>query len=319
MKVCRICTAVLGEEECCSICGAPSQEPVKAPTPDVGHAQPLPDLHDSDGSCLVCGIPLRGEICEMCGSAKIGVREKKLEFRCPFCEEVVDPNATHCPHCSVDYVSREKEKDLDYKCPVCGEVASLLEDECSGCGAKIWLDFESERSSVPRFLCPMCGEEVDPESQNCPKCGAGIWVGEEGAKETAEAAIGSASTDIAEEMSRAPADLARAEVVLVSAKEAFEKGDYLAANRAANLSVEIAKTTVLQTKIFQDAVGRAQSKITYLEGKGGDTSDAIELLKRAVKVKRTGNIRGAVRLAIKSRIKAEESVPGPRLSDIDVK
>jgi hypothetical protein len=115
-----------------------------------------------------------------------------------------------------------------------------------------------------------------------------------------------------------PSNLARAEVVLVSAKEAFDSGDYLAANRAANLSAEIAKTTVLQTKIFQEAVRRAQSRITYLDEKGGDTSDAIDLLKRAVKVRQTGNIRGAVRLAIKSRIRAEEAVPAPMLSEIDL-
>jgi predicted RNA-binding Zn-ribbon protein involved in translation (DUF1610 family) len=319
MKVCRICTAVLGDEESCPICGAPSKAPEKPSNPTLGQVQELPDQEDSDGSCLVCGVPLVGEICEMCGSPRISLREEVLEFRCPFCEEIVDPNATRCPHCGIDYVSKDKEKDLDYRCPVCGEVATLLEDKCSSCETEIWLDFESERSPVRRFLCPMCGEGVSADSQTCSKCGAGIWVGEEDAKESAEAAIGSASTDIAEEVLKTPADLGRAEVVLVSAKDAYEKGDYLAANRAANLSAEIAKATVLQTKIFQDAVRRAQSKITYLEGKGGDTSDAIELLRRAVKVKRTGNIRGAVRLAIKSRIKAEESIPGPRLSDIDLK
>ncbi|MCK4455542.1 MAG: zinc ribbon domain-containing protein, partial [Thermoplasmata archaeon] len=167
-------------------------------------------------------------------------------------------------------------------------------------------------------LCPMCGEEADSESKTCPECGAGIWVGEEDARESAETAIDSASTSIKEEMSKEPANLDRAEVVLVSAKEAFDNGDYFAASRAANLSTEIAKTTVLQTKIFQEAVRRAQSRITYLDEKGGDSSDAIDLLRRAVRVKQTGNIRGAVRLAIKSRIRAEEAVPAPRLSEIDL-
>lgn len=278
----------------------------------------MPQHDESEESCLVCGIPLRGEICEMCGSPRMSVKERELEFRCPFCEEPVDPNATRCPHCGIDYVSREKEKDINYRCPVCGEVASLLEDRCSGCGTDIWLDFESERRSIQRFLCPMCGEEADPESKTCPECGAGIWVGEEDARESAETAIDSASRSIKEEMSKEPANLDRAEVVLVSAKEAFDNGDYFAASRAANLSTEIAKTTVLQTKIFQEAVRRAQSRITYLDEKGGDSSDAIDLLRRAVRVKQTGNIRGAVRLAIKSRIRAEEAVPAPRLSEIDL-
>lgn len=254
----------------------------------------------------------------MCGSPRMSVKDKELEFRCPFCEEPVDPNATRCPHCGIDYVSREKEKDINYRCPMCGKVASLLEDKCSSCGIEIWLDFESERRSITKFLCPMCGEEIGPDSETCPKCGAGVWIGEEDVKESAAAAIDSASTSITEETSKVPSNLARAEVVLVSAKEAFDSGDYLAANRAANLSAEIAKATVLQTKIFQEAVRRAQSRITYLDDKGGDTSDAIDLLKRAVKVRQTGNIRGAVRLAIKSRIRAEEAVPAPMLSEIDL-
>lgn len=318
MKVCRICTAVLGDEEFCPICGAPSLEPEKGAHQFATRVEQLPELDESTESCLVCGIPLVGDICEMCGSPKMGVKERELEFRCPFCEKSVDPNATRCPHCGIDYVSREKEKDINYRCPVCGEAASLLEDKCSSCGTGIWLDFESERRSITRFLCPVCGEEVGPDSEACPKCGAGIWAGEEGVKESAAAAIDSASTSIADERSNVPSNVARAEVVLVSAKEAFDSGDYLAANRAANLSAEIAKTTVLQTKIFQEAVRRAQSRIIHLEEKGGDTSDAIDLLRRAVKVKRTGNIRGAVRLAIKSRIMAEEAVPAPRLSEIDL-
>ncbi|MCK4366828.1 MAG: hypothetical protein KAW84_02635, partial [Thermoplasmata archaeon] len=289
MKVCGICTAVLGDEESCPICGAPSREPKKGSHPIAVQVEQLPQHDESEESCLVCGIPLRGEICEMCGSPRMSVKERELEFRCPFCEEPVDPNATRCPHCGIDYVSREKEKDINYRCPVCGEVASLLEDRCSGCGTDIWLDFESERRSIQRFLCPMCGEEADPESKTCPECGAGIWVGEEDARESAETAIDSASRSIKEEMSKEPANLDRAEVVLVSAKEAFDNGDYFAASRAANLSTEIAKTTVLQTKIFQEAVRRAQSRITYLDEKGGDSSDAIDLLRRAVRVKQTGN------------------------------
>ncbi|MCK4949217.1 MAG: zinc-ribbon domain-containing protein [Thermoplasmata archaeon] len=318
IKVCRICTAVLGDDEFCPICGTPSREPKKGSRPSVPRAEPLPEFDESTGSCLVCGIPLRGGICEMCGSPRMSVKDKELEFRCPFCEEPVDPNATRCPHCGIDYVSREKEKDINYRCPMCGEVASLLEDKCSSCGIEIWLDFESERRSITKFLCPMCGEEIDPDSETCPKCGTGVWIGEEDVKESAAAAIDSASTSITEETSKVPSTLARAEVVLVSAKEAFDNGDYLAANRAANLSAEIAKTTVLQTKIFQEAVRRAQSRITYLDEKGGDTSDAIDLLKRAVKVRQTGNIRGAVRLAIKSRIRAEEAIPAPMLSEIDL-
>ncbi|MFQ6128506.1 MAG: hypothetical protein ACE5QW_06350 [Thermoplasmata archaeon] len=273
---------------------------------------------DSTGCCIVCGIPFEGQICEMCGSPKIEVKEKRLEFRCPFCEKAVDPNATSCPHCGIDYVNRESEKDINYRCPVCGKVVSLLEDRCASCGTRIWFDFESEKKSISRFLCPLCGEEVDPEWKTCQECGSGIWIGDEDIRESAAAAIENASASIEREKSKAPADLARAEVVLITAKEAFNNGDYFAANRAANLSAEIGKSTILQTKIFQEAVRRAQSKITYLQKKGGDTSDAIDLLRRAVKVKRIGNIRGAVRLAIKSRIKAEDAVPSPRLSEIDL-
>ncbi|MFQ5909420.1 MAG: hypothetical protein ACE5IJ_01710 [Thermoplasmata archaeon] len=318
MKVCRICTAVLREESLCPICGAPSAEPKKKLSLPVPVEQ-LPILaEDSTGNCVVCGIPREGQVCEMCGSPRIEVRDEVLEFRCPFCQETVDPNATRCPHCGIDYVNREREKDINYKCPVCAEVVTLLEDGCPGCGAGIWFDFETEKKTISRFLCPVCAEEVDPGSETCTNCGSGIWVGDEDIKESAVAAIENASTSIREEASKAPADFARAEVVLISAKEAFRGGDFLAANRAANLSAEIAKTTVLQMKIFQEAVRRAQSKITYLEKKGGDTSDAVDLLRRAVKVKQKGNVRGAVRLAIKSRIKAEEAVPSPRLSDIDL-
>jgi predicted RNA-binding Zn-ribbon protein involved in translation (DUF1610 family) len=319
MKVCRICTAVLKEEEFCPICGASSEEPEKDTRSfaiDVAEF-PAPS-EDASGSCVVCGIPIQGQICEMCGSPTIEVKEETLEFRCPFCEGVIDPNATSCPHCGIDYVNREREKDLNYRCPVCGKVASLLDDRCSSCEAKIWLDFETARKSIFRYLCPVCGEDVDAEWERCPRCQSDIWVGDEDIRESAATAIESASTSIKVEKSKIPTDLGRANVVLVTAKEAFDNGDYFAASKAANLSADIAKSTVLQTKIFQDAVRRAQSKITYLQKKGGDPSDAIDLLRRAVKVKQTGNIRGAVRLAIRSRIKAEEAVPAPRLSEIDL-
>lgn len=319
MKVCRICTAVLKDEEFCPICGASSKEPRKDARSFAADVAELPALSEDTGeSCIVCGIPLRGQICEMCGSPRIEVKEETLEFKCPFCEGVIDPNATRCPHCGIDYVKRETKMDLNYRCPVCGEIASLLDDRCSSCEAKIWLDFETARKSIYRYLCPMCGEDVEPEWERCPRCQSDIWVGDEDIKESAATAIESASTSIKTEKSKIPSDLERARVVLVSAKEAFDNGDYLAASKAANLSAEIAKSTVLQTKIFQDAVRRAQSKITYLQKKGGDSSEAIDLLRRAVKVKQTGNIRGAVRLAIKSRIKAEEAVPAPRLSEIDL-
>lgn len=319
MRVCRICTAVYGDEEMCPICGAPSAQPKKDRQHTQVGVEPLPaPTEDSTAMCLVCGSPLEGQACEMCGSPRIEVKEKEIEFRCPFCDEIVDPNATKCPHCGIDYVNRERERDVNYRCPVCGVVVSLLEDRCSSCGTAIWLDFETERKSISEFLCPMCNREVGPELSTCPDCGSNIWVGDEGVRESAVAAIESASTRIDEELSKVPSDLARAEVVLISARESYESGDYLSATRAANLSAEIAKTTVLQMKIFQDAVRRAQSKITHVEKKGGDTTGAIDLLRRAVRVKQTGNIRGAVRLAIKSRIKAEESVPAPRLSDIDL-
>ncbi|MEE9506494.1 MAG: zinc-ribbon domain-containing protein, partial [Thermoplasmata archaeon] len=162
MKVCRICTAVLGDDEFCPICGTPSREPKKGSRPNAPRAEPLPEFDESTGSCLVCGIPLRGGICEMCGSPRMSVKDRELEFRCPFCEEPVDPNATRCPHCGIDYVSREKEKDINYR-------------------------------------CPMCGEEIDPDSETCPKCGVGVWIGEEDVKESAAAAIDSASTSITEE------------------------------------------------------------------------------------------------------------------------
>lgn len=312
MKVCRICTSVVGDEETCPICGASTSVPVK----NVASAPVEADLpsFDDEGACAVCGIPLEGDVCDMCGSPRMETGTRDLTFRCPFCSEPIDPNATSCPHCGVGYVDREKEKDIDYKCPVCDEVVSLMDDKCSSCGTAIWLDFEAEKKAISSFKCPTCDEVVSPDMKTCPNCGSGIWVGDEDLKESAEKAIEEASAN----MQTVSADLGRAEVVLVSAKEAYESGDFLSANRAANLSAEIAKSTRLQTKIFQDAVRRAQNMITSVKKKGGDTSDAIDLLRRAVRVKQTGNLRGAVRLAIKSRIRAEEAVPTPRLSDIDL-
>lgn len=319
-QTCKHCGVELDENLVCPLCGEVFREdfkeskviPARKPFPSTELAQ--------EGNCQVCGYVLTEEStsCPMCGSPLIQEDEVSQEYRCPVCEEPMDMDSTECSRCGVNLEGEEERVELQFKCPVCQEIMQVDDQECSNCGTKIWLDLGEEIRRIEEYRCPMCDERVEEDSDKCPSCGADVWMRDEDAlKEEATTRIEEAETQMEIEREETDSDLANAVKFLTVAREAYEMSDFGRAARCASLSVDLARSAGMQKRILSDAIHRAERMVTLVGEKGGDVLQAKELLDASKEEVGRGNVRKALKMAIRGKVLAESSIPQEAVLMID--
>lgn len=317
---CKHCGVDLDENMVCPLCGESYGLAVKKST-TIPTTKPFPSTDLAhEGSCQVCGYVLTEESasCPMCSSPLIQEGQQTQEYRCPVCEEPMDMDSTECSRCGVNLEGEEERVELQFKCPVCQEVMQVNDQECSNCKARIWLDLGEEVRRLEEYRCPVCDEGVEEDSEKCPSCGADVWMRDEDAlKEEATNKIEEAETQIDIEKEETDSDLANAVKFLTVAREAYEMSDFGRATRCASLSVDLARSAGLQKRVLMDAMHRAEKMVTLVGKKGGDVLQAKELLEASKEEVGKGNVRRALKMAIRGKVLAESSIPQEAVLMID--
>ena len=268
---------------------------------------PLPGA----GACAVCGfaLPEGAAACEMCGAPPRPPRPPEEVLRCPFCSREIAPEATRCPHCGVDFLGSDRAAELRIRCPVCESPADADAVTCASCGTTLFAEAEPEAPPPAVVRCPTCGQEATEDDAACARCGRTLWhlveetwrklVGEHLEKAAVELHIGE---------TEAWADLDPARALLGYAEAALAAKRFPQALRAAKAAAEAAQGARVQVKIFLDAYRTATARITEARESGADPGSCGTLLELAVGARTRKHFRTAVRMAIRARICAEESV-----------
>lgn len=320
-RTCKYCGVELKEDLVCPVCGEDFAEkerevkpiPARKPFPSTDLAQ--------EGSCHVCGYVLSEEhtSCPMCNSPVMQDEvERPSEYRCPVCEEPLDMEATECARCGINLEGKEEQVELSFKCPVCQEDMQVEDEECAHCGTKVWLDLEEEVRRIEEYRCPVCNEPVEEDTDKCPSCRSDVWMKDEDAlKEEASAKIDEAETQLEIEEKETKSDLTNAVKFLTVAREAYEMNDFGRAARCASLSVDLARSAGMQKRILVDAMQRAERMVSLVNEKGGDVIQAKELLEASKEEIGKGNIRKALKMAIRGKVLAESTIPQEAVLMID--
>ncbi len=134
--ICPNCGEHFGDEEDieyeCPTCGARLDASVTK-CPDCGE-----EFEEADEELP----PLVGETVPMDEDGEPAevapkVEAKKDMYECPFCHDIVDPDAERCPTCGRAYIEGvEGEEVVEYECPTCGATLSEEVDVCPDCGEK---------------------------------------------------------------------------------------------------------------------------------------------------------------------------------------
>lgn len=308
LDTCRVCGTRLHGASTCPVCGTPIQKKNEKRIPMIPYKKAFPHVGKSKGKvCEVCGFELDEAdlFCEMCGAPVLEHSEDKEEYRCPICHHPISMTSSRCEHCNTSFVDEEKEKDMNFRCPVCGKIVQIRDEVCPSCGSRIWLDTEVAVERLSEYRCPFCDSRVKAESSKCQACGRSIWPGEEDLKELAEKKLREAGRRIRSEEDNGDIDLTLAKRILSDGRKAFEMSDFVRATRSASLCLDITESRLLQLKILSDATQRAKNIIKKAYESGGNVGQSLRLLKRSTQLRKSGNERGALRLAVMARIKAE--------------
>jgi hypothetical protein len=233
----------------------------------------------------------------MCGWSP-GFPEDGDSYRCPFCGNEVEEGKA-CGSCGRTLEELEKEDSqefktpIDFSCPICLKKINLTDDSCPHCEAHIWFDVERELENLDVLRCPKCQFEISEDDKSCPNCDFDIWIGgEEEMAGAVRGVIGEAENAVNEGLDEG-ANLEKYKSLLSEARRKFEEG------HAAT------KTTVLQFKMFNDALRKAER--LYNEVKDvADASEVFSVLDQARALADEGEYRNAMRTALRAAIIAEK-------------
>lgn len=269
----------------------------------------LPKTVPGHDQCKICGMTLEDSTCPMCGWSPKGW-EGEVSYRCPFCGSAIEEGEA-CNSCGRTMEDLEKDDyqefktPIDFSCPICLTKIILTDDSCTHCGAHIWLDVEKELENLDVFRCPQCQFEISEDDKRCPNCDFDIWIGGEGEMATAvRNVIGEAESAVDDGLKEG-VNLDKYNSLLFEAKRKYEDGHYKKAEKMAELVLAATKTTVLQFKMFNDALRKAERY--YNEVKDiADASEVFSVLDQARALADEGEYRNAMRTALRAAIIAEK-------------
>lgn len=109
-------------------------------------------------------------------------------------------------------------------------------------------------------------------------------------------------TEFKEKMGQPPE---RAVTYLEGAKRVLEAGEVDMAWRRAKMASDIAETTARQAEILREATRRAEARTRSAEEGGADVAECRELLTMSEEANRKGELKLALRLALRCKIMAE--------------
>jgi hypothetical protein len=269
----------------------------------------LPKTVVGENECRICGMALEDSVCPMCGwSPKEW--EGEVSYRCPFCGSAIEEGKA-CESCGRTMEDLEKEDyqefktPIDFSCPICLKKITLTDDSCPQCSAHIWLDVEGELENLDVLRCPKCRFEISEDDKSCPNCSFDIWIGgEEEMAGAVQNVIGEAENAVNEGLNEG-VNLDKYNSLLSETRKKFEEGHHRKAEKMAELVLAATKTTVLQFKMFNDALRKAER--LYNEVKDvTDASEVFSVLDQARALADEGEYKNAMRTALRAAIIAEK-------------
>lgn len=269
----------------------------------------LPKTVVGENECRICGMALEDSVCPMCGWSPKGW-EGGVSYRCPFCGSAMEEGKA-CGSCGRTMEDLEKEDyqefktPIDFSCPMCMKRVNLTDVSCLHCGASIWLDVESEMENLEVLRCPKCEFEISEEDERCPNCDFDVWIGGEEEMAAAVQNVIKDAEDALEEGVNEGVNLDKFTSLLTETRRKFEEGHHRKAEKMAELVLAATKTTVLQFKMFNDALRKAERY--YNEVKDfADASEVFSVLDQARALADEGEYRNAMRMALRAAIIAEK-------------
>ena len=298
-----------GKERSSCTCPRPNRD--DGPTgagPFVPKKREFPKVVAGKDECGICGMPLKDSECPMCGWSP-SEQGGRADLRCGFCGSRLNTDG-RCTGCGIGLEDLEKgdngrpKAPVDFSCPVCLKSISLTDYSCPNCGARIWLDVDGELKNLETLRCPKCDRPVSEDDRICPDCMFDIWMGGEDAmRDTVSAALKDAQFQI-ETGKREGANLDKLAPLLTDMEMKFVEGHYRKAEAVAVLVSNAAKTSVLQYKMFKDALRKAQ-RLCNDAKEFTDVSELAPILDSAHSEAAKGDYKNAMRFAMKASIMAE--------------
>lgn len=156
--------------------------------------------------------------------------------------------------------------------------------------------------------CRHCGAAASEDDLTCRSCTRSLWdLSEEEWGRTVGDALQTAGIEIDLSGEDAWIDNSSARALLATAREALGRHEYAAALRTARACGDLARGTRVQARIYQDSYLGAVNRLQAAR-EGGSSVDGCEtLLRLAVAARSEGGWKDAVRMAIQSRLCAEEA------------
>ncbi len=268
-------------------------------------SRPLPTT-ETEGSCRVCGNPLGGkQSCEMCGAPAVAPPPKAEALRCPFCGGDMGDSIS-CPKCGGMARGGDEGPEPGFQCPSCGKEMSVEDESCGVCGLRIWLDQVTETAKLEGFSCPVCGAGIGDEDDSCGSCGFQVWLESvEERRDRATRTIEEAKMRIAELQDKFGTVPERAVTYVEAAERVLKEEEADLATRRALVAAEIAQTESRQRGILAEALRRAQERTKSAESRGSDVRKCFELLDLSRQAEGKGDLKVAIRFALKCKIIAE--------------
>ncbi len=269
----------------------------------------LPKTVVGENECRICGMTLEGSMCPMCGWSP---RLSRVDdaYRCPFCGSILD-DGDACKDCGRAIGDLEKadseefKTPIDFSCPICLKKINLTDDSCPHCGARIWLDVEGELQNLDVLRCPKCQFEISEDDNSCPNCDFDIWIGGEEEMASAVRNVIGEAQDAVDEGLKDGVNLVKYKSLLSETRKKFEEGHHRKAEKMAELVLAATKTAVLQFKMFNDALRKAERY--YNEVKDVvDASEVFSVLDQARALADEGEYKNAMRTALRAAIIAEK-------------
>jgi len=277
----------------------------------AGPGREMPQTAPDEAHCAVCGHALGGgdATCEMCGAPRIARAAPLDAVRCPRCSAEIPRIATACRACGFDFLGTATVSELRIRCPVCAAEASAEAESCPSCATALFAPVRAEAPPPAAVVCPTCGREATEDEAECTQCGHTLWhLRPEAWESLVMERLDGARLELEMTEREAWIDLKDARRLYESAQVALAEKHFPQALRTADAAARTAQGCRVQAMVFLDAYRNAVGRNTAAQETGADTEACDALLRLAADARSRKEYREAVRLAIRSRLCAEEAV-----------